>query len=148
MRRVPSKSLVRLGQLHFPGSVQLCFFAQVSTFNAMLRMRAFVLDTSARNSRSRFRVSSTGEEMSTYSADDPRGARAILMLVVVGPGLDGNSSANPSTTGATSLASALRAHSIVVEALESTREFFTTSNVTLRSPFDSLQLIGPAQTCM
>ena len=57
------------------------------------------------------RISSTGEELSKYSVDDPR---AVSKLGVVGPELDGNSSGSPSTTGATSLASALRTPSIVV----------------------------------
>ena len=75
---------------------------------------AFVPHTGARNSRNRFRMSSLGEELSKYSADDPRGARALSKLGVVGPELDGNSSGSPSTAGATSLASALRAPSVVV----------------------------------
>ena len=54
------------------------------------------------------RMSSTGEELSTYSAGDPRGARAILKLGVVGSELDEGSKGNSLTTSATSLASALR----------------------------------------
>ena len=37
----------------------------------------FVPHTGARISRNRFRMSSTGEELSKYSADDSRGARAV-----------------------------------------------------------------------
>ena len=62
---------------------------------------AFVPHTGARNSRNRFRMSSTGEELSKYSNDDPRRARAVSKLGVVGPELDGNSSGSPSTTSAT-----------------------------------------------
>ena len=46
--------------------------------------------------------------------DDPRGARAVWKLGVVGPELDDGSTGKSLTTGATSLASALRAPSAVV----------------------------------
>ena len=86
---------------------------------------AFVFDTGARNSRNHIRMSSTGEQLSKYLADDPRSARAFSKLGVVGPELHDNSSGNPSTPFATSLASALRAPSFVVLALASThRELF------------------------
>ena len=58
----------------------------------------FVTHTGARNSRNRFRRSSTGEELSKHSADDSRGARAVCKLRVIGPELDDGSSGNPSTT--------------------------------------------------
>ena len=95
--------------------------------------------------RNRFRMSSTGEELSKYSADDPRSARAVSKLGVVGPELDGNSPGSPSTTSATSLASALRAPSNVVQALASTQRFFHNVQRTLRSPFDILQPVGPLE---
>ena len=69
-------------------------------------MCAFVSHAGARDSRNRFRKSSTGGELSTYSAD-PRSAQAVSKLGVVGPELGGDSSGGPSNTGATSLASAL-----------------------------------------
>ena len=78
------------------------------------RICAFVPHTGARGSGNRFHMLPTGEELSKHSADDPRDARAVSKLGVVGPELDSNSLGNPSTTSATSLASALRAPSIVV----------------------------------
>ena len=62
--------------------------------------------TGAGDTRNRFRMSSTGGEQSTHSADDPRSAQAVSKLSVVGPELGGDSSGSPSNTGA-SLASAL-----------------------------------------
>ena len=70
--------------------------------------------TGARNPRNHACMSSTGEELSSQSADDPRGARAVWKLGVVGPELDDGSTGNSLTTGAMNLASALRAPSAVV----------------------------------
>ena len=52
---------------------------------------AFVPHTGARSSGNRFHMSPTGEELSNYSADDPRDARAVSKLGVVGLELDSNS---------------------------------------------------------
>ena len=106
--QAPSRSLVQLGQLHFPSH------DVVGPASTRRHSCAFVPHTAARNIRNRFRMSSTGEELSKYSADDPRGARAISNLGAVVPELHGNASGSPFNTGATSLASALRAPSIVV----------------------------------
>ena len=48
----------------------------------------FLLHTDAPDSQNRIRMSSTGEKLSKYSADDPRGARAVWELLVIGPELD------------------------------------------------------------
>ena len=64
--------------------------------NTRRHICAYVPHTGAGNSRSGVRMSSTDEELSKYSADDPR-RRAVSKLGVVGPELDGNSSGNPST---------------------------------------------------
>ena len=53
----------------------------------------FVPHTGVRNSRNRFRMSSTGEELSKNTDDDPRGARAVSKLGVVG--LERDSSSSP-----------------------------------------------------
>ena len=58
-----------------------------------------------RNSRNRVHIPSTGEEVSRYSADDPRGARAVWQRGVIGPELDGETTSKSLTTGQTSLAS-------------------------------------------
>ena len=71
-----------------------------------------VSHTGARNSRNRVLTSSTGE-LSRYAGDDPRGAQAVWKIDVIGVELDDGSTRNSLTTGATSLASALRAPSAV-----------------------------------
>ena len=115
---------------------QQCLFFTVPTSNHFppknrRRMSVFVLHTGARNSRNRFRVSSTGEELSKYTADDRRSARAVRKLGVVGPEVDGSCSSSP-TTGEKSLESALRACSAVVQApASSQRNFFTTPSAAL-----------------
>ena len=58
-----------------------------------------------RNSRNRVHIPSTGEELSRYSADDPRGARAVWQHGVIGPELDDETTSKSLTTGQTSLAS-------------------------------------------
>ena len=79
---------------------QSVFFSQVSTFNRFSlsstgrNICVFVPHTGARNSRNRVRTSSSGEELSRYSADDPRGARAVQKLGVIGLELDDGSTSN------------------------------------------------------
>ena len=117
VRRVPSRSWVRLGQLRLPAanaSSSKCRRSITSLSSTRRHMCVVVPHTGTRNSRNRFHMSSTGEEVSKYSADDPRSARAVSKLGVIRPELDSKASDNPSTPGATSLASALRAPSTVV----------------------------------
>ena len=79
-------------------SVQQRLFFQVPAFNHFsLHFTAphlcfFVPHTGVHNSRNRFRMSSTGEEHSKYPAEDPRGARAVSKLSVVGFERDSSSS--------------------------------------------------------
>ena len=66
-------------------------------------------------------------------------------LVWSGLERDRSSSDSPSISGATSLASAFASLQPSCKLWRPTREkFMTTSNVTLRSPFDMLQPVGPA----
>ena len=87
-------------------SNQQCFFRLSCGVQSLLSQVhgatsvLFVHHTGARNSRNRFRMASTGEELFKYPADDPRGAPAVSKLGVVGPELDGNSSGSPTTIGA------------------------------------------------
>ena len=108
-----------------------CPLSTTSFSNTRRHIGVVVPHTGARNSRNRVRMSSTGEDTSKYSADDPRGARAVWKLGVGGPELNDASAVHPLTTCATSLASALRTPIAIVRGLTSAHG--ETFNVTLRS---------------
>ena len=95
VRRPPSTSLERSDRLRFPSHVVVgsAMFLRlgVDVQSTRRHICAFVPHTGARSSGNRFHMSPTGEELSKYSADDPRDARAVSKLGVVGPELDSNS---------------------------------------------------------
>ena len=81
VRQVPSRSLVLLGRLRSPGHVVCPATFDLPSVDAQSLLSpaddATLPHTGARNSRNRFRMSSTGEELSKYSSDDSQGARAV-----------------------------------------------------------------------
>ena len=77
-----------VGQLHSPrrrlsskaSSSPMCRRSIASLSSTGRNICAVVPHTGARNSRNRVRMSSSGEELSRYSTDDPRGGRAVQKL--------------------------------------------------------------------
>ena len=91
-----------VGQLHSPrrrlsskaSSSPMCRRSIASLSSTGRNICVFVPHTGARNSRNRVRTSSSGEELSRFSAEDPRGARAVQKLGVIGLELDDGSTSN------------------------------------------------------
>ena len=122
----PGLVVVGPAMLVHPGVGVQSLLSQVHSTTFVL----LVLHSGACNSRNRFRMSSTGEELSKYSADDQRGARAVSKLGVVGPEVGGNSSGSHPPLVQQVLHQQCELLQSLCELWRRPREKFSMSNVT------------------